>query len=834
LISIPVVLLVLAAAATPVAAAQEDVPEVARQKLQDANHLREGGRSDDAIARYREVIELAPSLVEAYVGLGAVYHQVQDYENALKAFTAGLARYPDDATLLFNAAATEVKLEHFDAALSHADHALVASASDPALQTMRGTILRKLGRQKEAVEAFRKAAELDSKNARAQYNLGNVYYELGRKEEALESFRQAVKLDKGFQPAQYNLGAVLFELDSFDEALQAYESALAPVEKDFAKGKEVSAIHARAYLNLGAIYLKRQSWDRALDAYEKAAKLDPSLAAAHYNVGYIRYRMGQTDVAYEAYERAVKLDPELPLSYLHMGLIDFSARRMESAVHWFEQGLPKFTGDDRKAALLALAQAEGELGNSARAEESFRAVLKDSPDEATALVGLGRLLREQGTIAEARGLLEKASGVVLDSSGVALELAVLARAEGDAGRERALYQEALRRDGDRPEMWPVRVNLVAALVRAGDIPGARNEMEVLAKALPAIEQGSPAVARELRTAHALLLAREGNVEAARKELSAVVRTDASFAPAANGVAAIDATSGKLAEAAKAWSALASRPSGDAFDSVIRGNLGEVLWLQGRPDEAREHLLDASARFPRNALLRTALGEIALLKGDHAGAVRELRAAIETCGAGPGTGAGAAGTGTRTDKEASGDLVLLLGGTDPEATCSRAKKSLGLALIATASEKLQEPSARREVQRLADEAAGLGIDAPALAQVFFFRGTAALLEGQDQKATSDLGKALAGSLPEGLVSAARNNFGVALYRSGAVAEARKQFELARAGPTRPAPAVLNLAILHHDAKEAEQALALYDEYLTLGGKRGEDAKKWADAIRKVYR
>ncbi len=183
------------------------------------------------------------------------------------------------------------------------------------------------------------------------------------------------------------------------------------------------------------------------------------------------------------------------------------------------------------------------------------------------------------------------------------------------------------------------------------------------------------------------------------------------------------------------------------------------------------------------------------------------------------------------------LVFLLGGLNAEGVCARARKSLGMALVATASDKLQDPAGRREVQRLADEAAGLGIDGPALAQVFFLRGTAELLDGQDAKAISDLGKALAGSLPESLTASARNNFGVALYHSGAVAEARKQFEIARAGPSRPAPAmpaILNLAILHHDAKEPEQALALYDEYLALGGKRGDDAKRWADGLRKVYR
>jgi tetratricopeptide (TPR) repeat protein len=486
------------------AAAQEDVPEVAQRKLDEANRHREAGRAEEAIARYREVIASAPSVLEAYMGLGAIYHESEQYPKALEVFASGLKRFPSDATLLFNVAATEAKLERFDDALAHADGAIKAGGEDAAIFSLRGTILRRLGRQEEAVDSFRKVAALDSKNARAHYNLGNVLYELGRKEEALASFGQAVKLDKDFQPAHYNLGAVLFDLSRFDEALKAYEIALAPVEKDFAKGKEVPRAHARAYLNLGAIFLQRQSWDRALDAYGKAARLDPSLAAAHYNVGFILYHLGRNPEAYQAYERAVKLDAALPLSYLHMGLIDFGAGRMENAARWLEEGLPKLSGEDRKKALLALGPAYRALGDLPRAVESYRAALVENPQDVSALVGLSRLLRQQGKLSDARPLLEKAGEIVLDGSGVALELAALARSEGDSAKERAMYEEALRRDGDRPEMWPVRVNLAASMVRSGDVRDARLQMEMLMKQVEAIRTSAPEVVKELRTAYALL------------------------------------------------------------------------------------------------------------------------------------------------------------------------------------------------------------------------------------------------------------------------------------------------------------------------------------------
>jgi tetratricopeptide (TPR) repeat protein len=543
-------------------------------------------------------------------------------------------------------------------------------------------------------------------------------------------------------------------------------------------------------------------------------------------VGFILYHLGRNPEAYQAYERATKLDPSLPLSYLHMGLIDFGAGRMENAVRWLEEGLPRLGGEDRKNALLALGPAYRALGNLPRAEASYRAALQEAPADVNALVGLGRILRQQGKLAEARPLLEKAGEIVLDGSGVALELAALARAEGDSARERAMYEEALRRDGDRPEMWPVRVNLAAALVRSGDFPEARAQMEILMKQTDAIRAKSPGVVNELRTAYALMAAQEGNLPAARKEIQAVLSADPGFAPALNAGAAIDAIGGDVAKASTSFRGILGRSGASSIDSLVRANLGQALWLSGRYDEAREHLLAAAEEFPGNAVVRSALGEIALRKGDHAGAVRDLGAAVEACKGQRGSPAA---------KEPSTRLELALGGPTPsDAPCARARRALAIALVGASGEKLSEGPGRREAHRLASEAIGLGADGAVLAQALFLRGTVELLDGQDAKARADLEKALASGLAENLKPTARNNLGVALYRMGAAAEAQRQFEQARAASPRTAASVLNLAIAYHDAKEAEKALALYDEYLALGGRRGEDARNWAEGIRRVYR
>src|SRR5262249_15466714 len=293
-------------------------------------------------------------------------------------------------------------------------------------------------------------------------SLGNAYFRLGKKTEAIDSFQRAIKEDKTYLAAYYNLGAALFEAQRYDEALKAYEVALAPIDKEIAAGKPVDAPAARAYLNLGGICSQRQSWARALDAYKKAERLEPSAAAA-YNIGFVLYRMDRLDDAYEAYTRAAKLDANLPLANLHRGLIDERRGRMDSAAQLLELSLPKLGDADRATALLAQARAYRALGDKDKARERYDAVLKAHPENVEALVALGRIYRENGQLADARVRLEKARKAVLDSSGIALELASLAKAEGDHAQEKALYSEVLKREGDKPEMWPVRLSLAFLL-----------------------------------------------------------------------------------------------------------------------------------------------------------------------------------------------------------------------------------------------------------------------------------------------------------------------------------------------------------------------------------
>ena len=111
-------------AATPGTGGQENAPEVVRPILEEADRHRDAGRVDEAIARYRDVLRLAPHLARVHLSIGVLYHQQGKLAEARDAFTAGLERAPDDALLLYNAAAVELQLGSSGRPTPHADEKL--------------------------------------------------------------------------------------------------------------------------------------------------------------------------------------------------------------------------------------------------------------------------------------------------------------------------------------------------------------------------------------------------------------------------------------------------------------------------------------------------------------------------------------------------------------------------------------------------------------------------------------------------------------------------------------------------------------------------------------
>ena len=105
----------------------------------------------------------------------------------------------------------------------------------------------------EAVDAYRRAIDLDPEHADAHVNLGRLLHEQRAPAVAEQHYRAALQVDPNHETAAFNLGVALEDLGRTADAIQAYEQTL-----------EIDPENADAHYNLAGILEKRGDKSGAL------------------------------------------------------------------------------------------------------------------------------------------------------------------------------------------------------------------------------------------------------------------------------------------------------------------------------------------------------------------------------------------------------------------------------------------------------------------------------------------------------------------------------------------------------------------------------------------
>jgi tetratricopeptide (TPR) repeat protein len=139
-----------------------DEPDGAEDWYDRGSELEEVS-SEEAMAAYRQALEIDPGLADAHVNLGRLLHERGEAAEAERHYRLALAVRPEDATAVFNL----------------------------------GVALQDLDRLAEAAEAYEKALEIDRSLADAHYNLAGLYERLGQPEAAFRHLRTYRTLIQG-------------------------------------------------------------------------------------------------------------------------------------------------------------------------------------------------------------------------------------------------------------------------------------------------------------------------------------------------------------------------------------------------------------------------------------------------------------------------------------------------------------------------------------------------------------------------------------------------------------------------------------------------------------
>lgn len=153
---------------------------------------------------------------------------------------------------------------------------------------------------------YRRALEIDDRNASAHNNLGIELGQAGQLTEALPHFREALRIRPDYPPALNNLGNTLQQLGRTAEAVQLYDEALR---------LDPTSVDAR--ISLGLAFQRDGRHDEALRYIDEALALDPNREDArraavqvHRERGRALAREGRLADATEHFRRVLQLEPQ--------------------------------------------------------------------------------------------------------------------------------------------------------------------------------------------------------------------------------------------------------------------------------------------------------------------------------------------------------------------------------------------------------------------------------------------------------------------------------------------------------------------------------------------
>ena len=149
----------------------------------------------------------------------------------------------------------------------------------------------------EAERQFERAIEAGYDRVEAWFFLGKVRAGLGRRGPALEAFRKAHEIDPLHHDAAFALGQALFASGDVGAAVSMFEKMLLQDPGD-----------PMALAELGRALTTQNRFAEALSAYERAIVEEPWKSSLHLNRGMLLAATGRFDEAEQEAREAVRLD----------------------------------------------------------------------------------------------------------------------------------------------------------------------------------------------------------------------------------------------------------------------------------------------------------------------------------------------------------------------------------------------------------------------------------------------------------------------------------------------------------------------------------------------
>ncbi|HXE16885.1 MAG TPA: tetratricopeptide repeat protein [Stellaceae bacterium] len=343
-------------------------------------------RAAEAKPLFAAIIEIDPGHLEALTGLGRILAE-EDGDAAPQFFRDWAERRPNDPTPLLDLARLFQKRRDRDRAAAVYRQILDRHSGNVAAMTRLAQLLgNERNRIAEALDLWRRVAEMDPASAAPLLQRGALLERIGRAGEAESDYRAALLRAPRDVGALIALAKRLSGAGRWNEAIENFDAAhrLDPKRPD-------------ALLGMGRCFQQLGRLEDALSAYDKVLAVDPA------NVNALLYRgrmlwqdFGRPDEAIAQWRTACATDPANTLFWNELVFTLAKADRESEALAALdaaEQALPATS-----ASWIALARtAEASLFNERAVAYLHRAIAAE-PNDASHRAALGFYHARQGML----------------------------------------------------------------------------------------------------------------------------------------------------------------------------------------------------------------------------------------------------------------------------------------------------------------------------------------------------------------------------------------------------------------------------------------------------
>ncbi|HVW10668.1 MAG TPA: tetratricopeptide repeat protein [Bryobacteraceae bacterium] len=416
------------------------VPKDTSMRLMLAQFYFGTHKQDQLVKMLNDMKSDLKSFPQAYFQAGAFYMRVNQLDQAIKEYEAGIKADSKNTNAYLKAEIEAyIRQNNLTMAQSKNNEILKNDPKDPEAKALRATFMIDKGQIDEAQTDLQSVVTARPSNWVARFNLGRTYFAKNQFAEAQQQFQRCIELNPGYLPARYALTQVAIVLQQYDEAVRQADEIL-KIRPDSVQGRVMKA----------AALQRQLKYDDARKMLSEVLEKNPNQVETLLEMGVLDLNQKKNKDALEHFKRAYDAAPGNIRGLLGESkalLADGQADKSVDLIRQAVQKTPSF-------------QLQRELGNAQMAARQFDPAIQtylglvngtnDIKLKGDLWSRVGECYRFKGDYDKSIEYMEMSAKALPDNAAIATNLALLYEAKQDEQHARTYYEKALKIDPNNP------------------------------------------------------------------------------------------------------------------------------------------------------------------------------------------------------------------------------------------------------------------------------------------------------------------------------------------------------------------------------------------------